>query len=119
MIMKSLQPQFARHLMGFPHVDFGSLVHALYDIEEGIVRGLWPESFLLDSKGKKPTIGKRLGDVSAIVPLDRGPLDIIKELGKLLEFIIRHHPMCSIGHLFLLDLCLHISTLSSISSLCY
>ena len=105
--------------MGFPHVDFGSLVHALYDIKEGTVRGLWPESFLLDSKGKKPTIGKRLGDVSAIVPLDRGPLDIIKELGKLLEFIIRHHPMCSIGHLFLLDLCLHISTLSSISSLCY
>ncbi|RVW25048.1 Transposon Tf2-2 polyprotein [Vitis vinifera] len=38
MIMKSLQPRFARHLMGFPHVDFGSLVQALYGIEEGIAR---------------------------------------------------------------------------------
>ena len=26
MIMRSLQPRFARHLMGFPHTDFGSLV---------------------------------------------------------------------------------------------
>ena len=66
MIMKSLQPRFARHLMGFPHVDFGSLVQALYGIEEGIARGLWPDSSPSDSKGKKPTIGQRLGDVSAI-----------------------------------------------------
>ena len=42
MIMRSLQPRFARHLMGFPHTDFGSLVQALYGIEEGIARGLWP-----------------------------------------------------------------------------
>ena len=34
MIMRSLQPRFARHLMGFPHMDFGSLVQALYGIEE-------------------------------------------------------------------------------------
>ncbi|RVW18051.1 hypothetical protein CK203_113340 [Vitis vinifera] len=66
MIMKSLQPRFARHLMGFPHVDFGSLVQALYGIEEGIARGLWPDSSPLDSKGKKPAIGQRPGDVSAI-----------------------------------------------------
>ena len=26
MIMRSLQPKFARHLMGFPHTNFGSLV---------------------------------------------------------------------------------------------
>ncbi|WJZ95435.1 hypothetical protein VitviT2T_014206 [Vitis vinifera] len=26
MIFRSLQPRFARHLMGFPHTDFGSLV---------------------------------------------------------------------------------------------
>ncbi|RVW92721.1 hypothetical protein CK203_041576 [Vitis vinifera] len=30
-----LQPRFARHLMGFPQTDFGSLVQALYGIEEG------------------------------------------------------------------------------------
>ena len=59
MIMKSLQPKFARHLMGFPHTDFGSLVHALYGIEEGITRGLWLKSSPTDSKGKKPSEGQR------------------------------------------------------------
>ena len=38
--MPSLQPRFARHLMGFPQTDFGSLVQAHYGIEEGIARGL-------------------------------------------------------------------------------
>ncbi|RVW62095.1 hypothetical protein CK203_058926 [Vitis vinifera] len=66
MIMRSLQPRFARHLMGFPHTDFGSLVQALYGIEEGITRGLWSESSPTDSKGKKPSGGQRSGDVSVI-----------------------------------------------------
>ncbi|RVW60923.1 hypothetical protein CK203_049260 [Vitis vinifera] len=65
MIMRSLQPRFARHLMGFPHTDFGSLVQALYGIEEGIARGLWSESSS-DSKGKRPLGGQRSGDVGAI-----------------------------------------------------
>ncbi|RVW85719.1 hypothetical protein CK203_033371 [Vitis vinifera] len=30
MILKSLQPRFARHLMGFPYTNFGYLVQALY-----------------------------------------------------------------------------------------
>ncbi|KAL6342279.1 hypothetical protein AAG906_007493 [Vitis piasezkii] len=64
--MRSLQPRFARHLMGFPHTDFGSLVQALYGIEEGIARGLWSESSPTDSKGKKPSGGQRSGDVGAI-----------------------------------------------------
>ena len=66
MIMRSLQPRFARHLMGFPHTDFGSLVQALYGIEKGIARGLWSESSPIDSKGKKPSGGQRLGDVGVI-----------------------------------------------------
>ncbi|RVW61074.1 hypothetical protein CK203_045796 [Vitis vinifera] len=66
MIMRSLQPQFARHLMGFLHTDFKSLVHALYGIEEGIARGLWYDSSPFDSKGKKPLRGQRSGDVNAI-----------------------------------------------------
>ena len=66
MIMRSLQPRFARHLMGFPHTDFGSLVQVLYGIEEVIARGLWPESSLTDSKGNKPLGGQRLEDVDAI-----------------------------------------------------
>ena len=67
MIMRSLQPRFARHLMGFPHTDFGSLVQALYGIEEGIARGLWSESSPTDSKGKRPLGGQRSGDVVLLV----------------------------------------------------
>ena len=66
MIMHSLQPRFARHIMGFPHTDFGSLVQALYGIEEGISRGLWADFSPLDSKGKKPGSGPRPSDVGAI-----------------------------------------------------
>ncbi|KAL6338540.1 hypothetical protein AAG906_020646 [Vitis piasezkii] len=43
MIMKSLRPQFARHLMGFPHVDFGSLMQALYGIEEVLLETEAPQ----------------------------------------------------------------------------
>ena len=66
MIMRSLQPQFARPLMRFSHTDFGSLVQALYGIEEGITKGLWSESSYFDLKRKKPLRGQRLGDVDAI-----------------------------------------------------
>ena len=66
MIMRSLQPRFARHLRGFPQTYFGSLVQALYCIEEGISRGLWANSSPLDSKGKNPGSRPRPSDVSAI-----------------------------------------------------
>ncbi|RVW25140.1 Retrovirus-related Pol polyprotein from transposon 17.6 [Vitis vinifera] len=66
MIMRSLQPRFARHLMGFPQTDFGSLVQALYGIEEGISRGLWADSSPSDSKGKKSGSGPRPSDVGTI-----------------------------------------------------
>ena len=66
MILRSLQPGFARNLMGFPHTNFGSLVQALYSIEEGIARGLWSKSSPTDSKGKKPSRGQRSVDVGAI-----------------------------------------------------
>ena len=53
-------------------------------------------------------------DQETLVPLvlpDQGPLDIIRQLGRLLEFITHYHPICNIGHFFLLDLCLpHIYT---------
>ena len=52
--------------MGFPHVDFGSLVQTLYSIEEGIARRLWLDSSPSNLKGKKPSIGQRSGDVSTI-----------------------------------------------------
>ena len=66
MIMRSLQPRFTKHLMGFPQTGFGSLVQALYCIEEGIARGLWEDSSLLDLKEKKPRLGPRSSDIGAI-----------------------------------------------------
>ena len=66
MIMRSLQPRFARHLMGFPQTNFGSLVQALYGIKEGIARGLWENSSPPDSKGKKSGSGPRSSDIGAI-----------------------------------------------------
>ena len=66
MILRSLQPKFSKHLMGFSHTDFGSLVQALYAIKEGIARGLWPESSPSDSKMKKPLGGQRSEDVGTI-----------------------------------------------------
>ena len=66
MIMHSLQPRFSRHLMGFPQIDFGSLVQALYGIEDGIAKGLWADSSPSDSKGKKPGLGSRPSDVGTI-----------------------------------------------------
>ena len=47
-------------------MDFRSLVQALYGIEEGIDRGLWPKSSPTDSKGKKPSRGQRSRDVGVI-----------------------------------------------------
>ena len=66
MIMCSLHPRFAKHLMGFPQTDFGSLVQVLYGIEEGIARGLWVDSSRSNSKGKKPGSGSRPSDVGTI-----------------------------------------------------
>ena len=65
MFVRSLQPRFARHLIGSRHTDFGTLLQALYNIEEGISRGLWVESSLTDPKGKRPLGGPR-SDVGAI-----------------------------------------------------
>ena len=59
MILRSLQPKIARHVIGVPFIDFGSLVSALYYVEDGISRGLWSDSSPVDAKGKKPVGGQR------------------------------------------------------------
>ncbi|XP_034707011.1 uncharacterized protein LOC117930461 [Vitis riparia] len=38
MVLRSLQPRIARHVVGVPFTDFGSLALALYDVEDGISR---------------------------------------------------------------------------------
>ena len=66
MVLRSLQPRIARHVVGVPFIDFGSLVLALYDVEDGISRYLWTYSSPADVKGKKPSGRQRSVDVSAI-----------------------------------------------------
>ena len=66
MVPRSLQPRIARHMVGIPFIDFGSLVLALYDVEDGISRGLWADFSSTDVKGKKPSVWQRSVDVSAI-----------------------------------------------------
>ncbi|RVW76172.1 hypothetical protein CK203_044288 [Vitis vinifera] len=42
-----------RHLTGVPFQDFRSLVQALFDVDDGISRGLWPDIIpSLDTEGK-------------------------------------------------------------------
>ena len=74
MVLRSLQPRIARHVVGVPFTNFGSLVLALYDIEDSISRGLWIDSSPGDVKGKKPFVGPRPTDVSAISSSNRRPL---------------------------------------------
>ena len=52
--------------MGFPHTNFGSLIQALYSIEEGIARGLWADSSSPDLNGKKLGLGPRSSDIGAL-----------------------------------------------------
>ena len=52
MIVRRLQPKIARHVIGVPFTNFGSLVMAIFSVEDSLTRGLWPDSFLIDSKGK-------------------------------------------------------------------
>ena len=66
MVLRSLQPRIARHVVGVPFTNFGSLALALYDVEDGIYRGLWRDSSLDDVKGKKLSERQRSADMSAI-----------------------------------------------------
>ena len=74
MVLRSLQPRIARHVVGAPFTDFGSLVMALYDVEDSISRGLWTDSSPSDIKGKKPFVGPRPADVSVIGSSSQRPL---------------------------------------------
>ena len=65
MILRSLQPRIIRHVVGVPFINFGSLVLALYDVEDCISRGLWSYSSSVDAKGKKP-IGRQRSYVGTI-----------------------------------------------------
>ncbi|RVW49198.1 hypothetical protein CK203_087456 [Vitis vinifera] len=74
MVLRSLQPRIARHVVGVPFANFGSLVLALYDVEDDISRGLWTDSSPSGIKGKKHFVGQRSVDVSAIGSSSQRPL---------------------------------------------
>ena len=84
-VLKSLRPRIARHVVRVPFVDFGSLGLALYDVEDGISRGLWADSSPSDVKGKKPFGGQRSTDVSAISSSNQRPLRIHQPVPQFLE----------------------------------
>ncbi|WJZ84599.1 hypothetical protein VitviT2T_004199 [Vitis vinifera] len=85
MVLRSLQSRIARHVVGAPFTDFGSLVMALYDVEDGISRGLWTDSSPSDIKGKKPFVGPRPVDVSAIGSSSQRPPKRHQPVPQLLE----------------------------------
>ncbi|RVW16827.1 hypothetical protein CK203_098174 [Vitis vinifera] len=73
MILRSLQPRIARHVVGVPFTNFGSLVSTLYDVKDGILRGLWSDSSLVDAKRKKPVGGQRSVDVGVVSSTSQRP----------------------------------------------
>ena len=72
MIMRSLQPSYARHLMGVPIMDYKALIEAVYGIEDGMAHGLWSNSSSSNSKGKKPSGSYRPREVGAISSFKQG-----------------------------------------------
>ena len=57
-------------------------MQALYSIKKGIAKGLWSNSSPSDSKGNKPAIGQRPGDVSAISASRPRPLGYYQTIGQ-------------------------------------
>ena len=54
MFFRRLQPRFAQHLTGVPFQDFRSLVQALFNVDDGVSRGLWLDTTLSpNTKGKR------------------------------------------------------------------
>ena len=69
MVLRNLQPRFARFLVGIPFQDLKSLFQATFSVENDIACGMWlDDTSSLDSKGKKPmrSSSGRFGDVSTI-----------------------------------------------------
>ena len=68
MVLRNLQPRFARRLVGIPFQDLRSLVQAAFSVEEVIARGLWTNvAHSPNSKGKKSVrSSNRSGEVDII-----------------------------------------------------
>ncbi|RVW65233.1 hypothetical protein CK203_062614 [Vitis vinifera] len=68
---------------------FRSLISALYDVEDDILKGLWSDSSPVDAKGKKP-IGRQRSDVGTITSTSQRPLrchqPILQPIGTYLSY---------------------------------
>ena len=67
MVMSRLQLRIAKHVIGVPFTDFGSLVMAFFNVENSLARRLWPNSFSIGFKGKRPW-EEQMPDASTISP---------------------------------------------------
>ncbi|RVW60410.1 hypothetical protein CK203_089902 [Vitis vinifera] len=54
MVLRNLQPRFARRLVGIPFQDLRSLVQAAFSVEEAIARGLWTDTTLPLTQPRPP-----------------------------------------------------------------
>ena len=68
MVLQNLQLRFVRRFVDIPFQDLKSLVHATFNVEEAIARGLWTNTaHSPDSKGKRPVgSSSRSGEVNGI-----------------------------------------------------
>ena len=71
-IMRSLQPSYARHLIGILIMDYRALIEALYDIDDDMACGLWLDFSTSDSKRRKLSRSYRSGEVGAICSFKQG-----------------------------------------------
>ena len=55
MVVRRLQHKIAGHVNRVPFIDFGSLVMTLFSVIDDLAKGLWLDSFLIDSKGNEPS----------------------------------------------------------------
>ena len=86
MIMRSLQLRFAKHLMGFTHADFRSLVQALYDVEEGISQDGQSLALLILRERSHQEVSVQM--CVLYLPLGRGRLDINSHFHKISRLIL-------------------------------
>ena len=86
MVVRRLQPKIARHLILMPFTDFTSLTSTLFSVEEGIARGLWPDSSPNNPKGKEPLVGRVQMSIQFLLQ-DKGSPNVVEQLHGLLRHI--------------------------------
>ncbi|RVW80565.1 hypothetical protein CK203_051271 [Vitis vinifera] len=83
--LKALRQKSEKSVTSFISRWREKISQALYGIEEGIARELWFESSPSDSKGKKPLVGQRPGDVGVIDKAWLRPPRRYQKVGHVIE----------------------------------